>query len=76
MLALVDRNGKREVLGLPPGSYDYPRLSPEGKQLAVVTNEEGGTIWIYDMSGDFSAYYGHLQQARKSWRADTVCCRR
>jgi serine/threonine protein kinase/tetratricopeptide (TPR) repeat protein len=24
--------------------------------------------WIYDMSGDFSAYYGHLGQARKAWR--------
>src|SRR5262249_41615704 len=24
--------------------------------------------WVYDMSGDFSAYYGHLGQARKAWR--------
>jgi tetratricopeptide (TPR) repeat protein len=24
--------------------------------------------WIYDMSGDFSAYYGHLAQAREAWR--------
>lgn len=24
--------------------------------------------WIYDMSGDFSAYYGHLSQARKAWQ--------
>ena len=24
--------------------------------------------WIYDMSGDFSAYYGHLGQARKAWQ--------
>jgi tetratricopeptide (TPR) repeat protein len=24
--------------------------------------------WIYDMSGDFSAYYGHLAQARKAWQ--------
>ena len=24
--------------------------------------------WIYDMAGDFSAYYGHLEQARKAWR--------
>jgi tetratricopeptide (TPR) repeat protein len=24
--------------------------------------------WIYDMSGDLSAYYGHLGQARKAWR--------
>ncbi|MBV8728503.1 MAG: protein kinase, partial [Acidobacteriia bacterium] len=24
--------------------------------------------WIYDMSGNFSAYYGHLGQARKAWQ--------
>ena len=24
--------------------------------------------WSYDMSGDFSAYYGHLGQARQRWR--------
>jgi tetratricopeptide (TPR) repeat protein len=24
--------------------------------------------WIYDMSGDFSAYHGHLGQARKTWQ--------
>ncbi len=51
VLALVDRGGNREVLGLPPGSYSFPRLSPNGKQLAVVTNDDGGTIWIYDLSG-------------------------
>ena len=51
ILALVDRNGRKDVLDLPPDSYDYPRLSPDGEKLAVVTNYEGGTIWIYDMSG-------------------------
>jgi tetratricopeptide (TPR) repeat protein len=24
--------------------------------------------WIYDMSGNFSAYYGHVAQARKTWQ--------
>ena len=51
VLALVDRNGNRDVLGLPPGFYDFPRLSPDGKQLAVVTDDEGATVYIHDMSG-------------------------
>ncbi len=51
VLALVDRTGKAEVLGIPPGPFEFPRLSPNGTQLAVVTSDDGGTIWIYDMSG-------------------------
>jgi len=51
VLALVDRTGKRELLGVPPGSYEYPRLSPDGKQVAVETADERSTIWIYPLSG-------------------------
>jgi serine/threonine protein kinase/Tol biopolymer transport system component len=51
VLALVDRSGKREVLGVPPGAYEIPRLSRDGKQLAVVTSDEGISIWIYELSG-------------------------
>ena len=51
VLAMVDRDGKREVLGLPPGLYDFPRLSPDGKQLAFIMSDEGGNVYVYDMSG-------------------------
>jgi eukaryotic-like serine/threonine-protein kinase len=51
VLALVGRDGKRQLMGLPPGSYSYPRVSPDGSQIAVKTNDEGGIIWIYDLSG-------------------------
>jgi len=39
-------------------------------ERAAATGEEklSAESWIYDMSGDFSAYYGHLGQARKAWR--------
>src|SRR5205085_12138325 len=37
MLAFVDRKGKSEVIAIPPGAYDQPRLSWDGKALAVVT---------------------------------------
>ena len=38
-------------------------------ERAAATGEEklSAENWIYDMSGDFSAYYGHLGQARKAW---------
>ena len=53
LLALVDRSGAVEPLGLPSGPYSQPRLSPTGTQItyqALGTN--GTTIWIYDLSGD------------------------
>jgi serine/threonine-protein kinase len=37
-LALVDRNGAVQPLKLPPGPYEYPRLSPDGKRIAFVTD--------------------------------------
>ncbi len=41
----------------------------EMKRAAALGEEElTAESWIYDMSGDFSAYYGHLGQARKTWQ--------
>jgi len=41
----------------------------EMDRAAAAGEERLGTeSWVYDMSGDFSAYYGHLQQARTKWR--------
>jgi Flp pilus assembly protein TadD len=39
-------------------------------ERAAVAGEDkpNAESWTYDMSGDFSAYRGHLQQARRAWR--------
>src|SRR5262249_38818361 len=57
-LALIDRTGIKRPLDIPPGPYDHPRISPNGKQLAVHTAEVAnstigtfGDIWIYDLLG-------------------------
>jgi serine/threonine-protein kinase len=51
-LALLDRDGRLELLGLPPAPYEFPRLSPNGKQVAVGTNDgREANVWIYDLSG-------------------------
>ena len=50
---LVDRNGVIEPLNVPPNRYLSPRFSPDGRRLAVQTdNEDGSTIWIYELSED------------------------
>jgi Tol biopolymer transport system component len=48
-VGFVDRKGAAEVLKIPPGPYELPRLSPDGKRITVGSDD--GTIWIYDLSG-------------------------
>jgi serine/threonine-protein kinase len=52
ILVEVDRNGQVVPLKLAPGPYSYPRVSPDGKQ-AVVDTDDGidAAVWIYDLSG-------------------------
>ena len=49
-IALVDRDGHVTPTGIPPGRYDSPRVSPNGKQLTFASNDgTGSTIWIYNL---------------------------
>ena len=48
-LVWVNRNGKEEILAAPAQAYGYPRLSPDGRRVAVETENQ---IWIYDLSRD------------------------
>jgi Tol biopolymer transport system component len=51
-LALIDRNGMPQPLKLPPGPYEYPRLSPDGKRVAFGSDDgKEAVVWIYDLSG-------------------------
>jgi len=51
-LALIDRNGTTQPLKLPPAPYEYPRLSPDGKRIAVGSDDgKEAIVWIYDLSG-------------------------
>jgi Tol biopolymer transport system component len=51
-LALIDRNGSQQLLKLPPGPYEYPRLSPDGKRVAFGSDDgKEAAVWIYDLSG-------------------------
>jgi len=52
-LALIDRKGVATPLNLPAGPYEFPRVSPDGKRIAVGTNNgREANIWIYELAGN------------------------
>jgi eukaryotic-like serine/threonine-protein kinase len=51
-LVWVDRKGAEQPLPAPPHSYRSPRVSPDGKRVAVALDELGGHAWIYDLARD------------------------
>ena len=51
-MALTDRSGGTQRLGLPPAPYEYPRISPDGKRLTVGTDDgKEAIIWVYPLNG-------------------------
>jgi serine/threonine protein kinase/Tol biopolymer transport system component len=49
-VALVNREGKATPIALPPGEYETPRLSPNGKQLVLSVIADGErNIYVYDL---------------------------
>ena len=51
-LVIVDRKGNAEALNTPRRAYEFPRVSPDEKRLAVGTDDDkGANIWIYDLAG-------------------------
>jgi len=51
-LMLVDRSGARKTLSTPLAAYSQPRISPNGKQLAVFTDDgKDAIVWIHDLNG-------------------------
>ena len=49
-LQWIDESGKTETILKAPGSYGSPRISPDGKQIALTIKEnKSRQIWIYDL---------------------------
>jgi len=54
-LVLADRRGSSEILKLPPGAYEHPRISPDGRRVAFDTDDgKEASVWIYDLAGTSS----------------------
>ena len=53
-LVWVSRTGTEQVLGAPPRMYNQPRLSPDGRRVAVDVIESAGRmqVWLYELARD------------------------
>jgi len=51
-LALVDRDGNTQTLNVPQAPYTAPRVSPNGRFVAVTTDDvKEAAIWVYELAG-------------------------
>jgi Tol biopolymer transport system component len=51
-LVWVSRNGAEQALAAPPHNYVFPRISPDGRRVAVGISEEDTQLWLYDFGRD------------------------
>src|SRR5207248_7786565 len=49
-LVWVNRNGAEQPLAALPHAYYHPRISPDGRRVAVAILEQGTHVWIYDLA--------------------------
>ncbi len=49
-LVWVSRNGTEQPLAAPARAYYNPRVSPDGRQLAVNITGQESQIWLYDLA--------------------------
>jgi len=71
----VDRHGAIQPVAAPKRNYEFPRLSPDGQQMAVRINggsEPGQDIWLYQFSrGTLSRFTSKTNDAETPvWTPD------
>jgi len=50
-VVFADRAGREHALALAPKEYESPRVSPDGRRIALSTNgSEEAAVWVYDLS--------------------------
>ena len=72
-LVWVNRSGTEQELAAPPHAYRFPRISPDGRRVAVSVAEQGDEqIWLYDFVRETLTrltFSGSLNQVQ-AWTPD------
>ncbi len=69
----ADRNGNTSQLINEPGTYANPRLSPDGKQVAMSVYRDGNwDIWVYDLARSISTRltFSESLESEQIWSPD------
>jgi eukaryotic-like serine/threonine-protein kinase len=70
-LVWVDRNKVIEPLAAPEHNYSEPRLSPDGRRLAVTITQNSDNIWIYAIpTGSLTQLTFEGKNAMPVWTRD------
>src|SRR5262249_33629826 len=74
-LVWVDRHGAIQPVAAPKRNYEFPRISPDGQQMAVRINggsDPGQDIWLYQFArGTLSRFTSKANDAETPvWTAD------
>jgi serine/threonine-protein kinase len=49
-LVWVNRQGHEDPIALPPRTYTYPRIAPDGTRVAVDIRDQQNDIWVWDLA--------------------------
>ncbi len=68
----VDRQGKEQPIPAPARLYSFPRLSPDGRRIALTISQAETHVWLYDMALDAltRATFGGTVNANPIWSPD------
>lgn len=67
----LTREGKTEPLLMKPGSYIWPRLSPDGQRLALSVTESGAeSVWIHDRQPERITHLASATRTFPIWTPD------
>ena len=70
-LVWVSRDGTEQSVGAPPRLYNQPRLSPDGRRVAVDVIESSTQVWLYDLTRDtFSRFTFDGDNRHAVWAPD------
>jgi Tol biopolymer transport system component len=72
-IATADRDGRMQPLWKSPGIYGTPRLSPEGRRLALSVQRDGNwDVWVYDLEREVATRitFGERYDADPVWSPD------
>ena len=49
ILVWVDRQGQETSIPVPPRPYVYPRITPDGRRIALAVQDQENDLWLWDI---------------------------